>query len=196
MPFILSSRRLDCISFQTTVLFSHYLFKDTHRVLLVFSGIVCWTVMWPPAASHLYCNAGQVYNPLLARATSHLDEHCGLPLSLEGTQWPPLYRTCSHKHQRPTHLLPKPNNSPVSPPASWCPTSLSCRCPLHESKGEQIEKWGQVMANHYSEKWCQQSVDLRGLRSKNVDLMTIRGKIHILDIIKQTEGGAKISVMS
>lgn len=99
----------------------------------------------PPAASHLYSNAHQVYYPLLARATSHLGERRGLPLSLDGSKQPQHHPPPSSPNTHTlTHLPPRANNSPASPPAFWCPISLSHRCLSPQSKGEQTEKQGEV----------------------------------------------------
>ena len=115
---------------------------------------------WGPlAASHLYCNARRVYNPLLARATSHLGEHCGPPLSLDGIQRPALFTGHTHTHTHthtnntgdPTHLLPKPNNSPVSPSCAL----LSCLFVLQVSAppSQKVSKQrSEVVASHYSQR--------------------------------------------
>ena len=93
---------------------------------------------WGPlAASHLYCNARRVYNPLLARATSHLGEHCGPPLSLDGIQRPALFTGHTHTHthtqitlETPHTCYPNQITPPSLHPALCFPVSLSCRCPL------------------------------------------------------------------
>ena len=98
---------------------------------------------------------------------------------------PSLQDTHTHTHTHtnntgdPTHLLPKPNNSPVSPSCAL----LSCLFVLQVSAppSQKVSKQrSEVVASHYSQRWCQQHSDLRGHRCKNVDFMTIRGKINVL----------------
>lgn len=109
VTFNLYSQGLYCLSFGATGLFSEQLLRR-HVRFFSLCILTCLLKLWcrAPAASHLHCNAaGQVYNPLHGWATSHLSEHRGPPLCLEGFQWPLLpghTQTHTHEHTPATQV--------------------------------------------------------------------------------------------
>lgn len=81
-----------------------------------------------PTASHLHCNAAQIYNPVQARVTSHLSEHCGPPLSLwMGVHACFLQNTHTHTHFGELHTCYPNQTSPL--PSLLCRSALRSLCP-------------------------------------------------------------------
>lgn len=147
----------NCVSFGTA---GFGLKWSTCRFFPNVFNLVCWLLKRGPCCSH--CNAGQVYYPLLARATSHLGEHSGPPLSLDGAQRPGprantrKWHTCCPEQTPPCSSCSAELSDPFVSQVPPQPT------PPNKSWGGQIVKQGEVVANHYSETWCWQLSDLRG----------------------------------